>query len=285
MGVAGGKAVTALTPRGLRANLCEQDAARPPAPTKSLAVCGAFVYRGAVMRAIYIDESASPDGSEYYLAGLVVDAPALRHIERDMDRLVSDMARQSPGLPPDAEVHAYDVFHGKGEWAEVPVWMRVRVCTVVARIIRRSGARLVFRGVDIDALERRHAHPHPPHELVLAQLLCDIDARLGPEGALGDVGICHADEHHTADSGRRNLRQFKLSRVPGFTDRIIENIGDTIFFGPSHASRLLQAVDVATFFLNRDRNRVEGDERAAKAVERIVGDLREVTVREYDWVP
>lgn len=154
-----------------------------------------------------------------------------------------------------------------------------------AIFIDESGARMFFRCMDVTAQRRRYAQRFLAHELVLSQLISDIGKRLGPGRSLGMLGLCHADEHHSADSGRRNLRRFKIEAVAGRTERPITHIGDTIYFGPSHASRLLQTVDIATFFLNRVRHTTETDSRARRSMATIVGNIRAITVDEYVWTP
>lgn len=237
------------------------------------------------MRAIYLDESATTTGDRYYFGALVVDADAARRIETGLHDVCALVARHTPGFNIDAELHGVDVFHGKKEWRTVlPAW-RVKACELTVKCIRDSGAKLVFRGVDVAALRRKYRSPHPPHELVLAQILEDVDGRLGPGRQLGQLGICHADEHHTAASSRRNLRAFKTTQVKGYTTRPIRNIVDTIYFGPSDASRLLQAADVATFFHNRNENVQTRDPRAQRAMRRIMTAMEPATLRAYTWVP
>lgn len=90
------------------------------------------------MRAIYIDESASPDGREYYLGGLVVDAPALQHIENDLGKIAEMVSKNVAGVAPDIEIHAHEVFHGKAQWKRVPLALRVKVCESSARVLANS---------------------------------------------------------------------------------------------------------------------------------------------------
>jgi hypothetical protein len=94
-----------------------------------------------------------------------------------------------------------------------------------------------------------------------------------------------ADEHHAAISARRSLRNLKAAAVPGYTRDTLHRIADTIYFGPSHESKLLQAADVATFFINRDRTITERDPRALRSVAKIVANVRKITVSNYVWYP
>lgn len=176
------------------------------------------------------------------------------------------------------------MFHGRAAWANVPLVWRVKACDLVAKVLARSSALFIFRGVDLRALRASYSSPYPAHLLTLAHTLEDVHMRL--DGFDHDsLGLILADEHHAANDSRRSLRHFKLARVPGYTRRPLRRIADTIYYGPSHASRMLQAADVATYFLNRDRTIVESDPRSSKAVAKIAANVRSITVSEFVWSP
>lgn len=233
---------------------------------------------------IYLDESGR--GNKFYFFGaLIADAPAIQDIERGFNEIAGLIAANVAGFDPRTEFHAVDMFQGTSEWKQVPIAWRVKACDLAAKVLARSSARFIFRGVDIEGLERRYANPHPPHLLALAQVLEQADTFLGNEGSAPPIGLAHADEHHSAHSARRSLRDFKIARVPGYTTRQLHRIADTIYFGPSHESRLLQAADVATYFINRARTITEQDPRSSKAVAKIVKNIRSITAHEWVWSP
>ncbi|KQO62741.1 hypothetical protein ASF23_07230 [Curtobacterium sp. Leaf261] len=234
---------------------------------------------------IFIDESARDDAF-YFFGALMADADATRSIEAGLNRVAELVAADVPGFDTATEFHAVDMFHGEHGWKRVPVGWRVKACTLVAKIIARSGAVFVFRGVDLEALRLRYGqHAHPPHLLTLAQLLEAVNGRLGSIDRPDQLGLVLADEHHSAAGARRSLRNFKVESAPGWTKRPLDRIADTIYFGPSHESRMLQAADFATYFLNRSRTVPERDPRSAAAVARIAGLVRSVTIAEYVWCP
>lgn len=234
------------------------------------------------MRAVFIDESAR-DNDFYFFGGLIVDDSSIRAIESGLDGIGRLVAENVEGFDPLTGFHASDMFHGRGSWDAVPTAWRVKSCELVAKTLERSGAHFVFRGVDIRRQRARYARPFPPHLLTLAHLLEDIDR---PVGAHGDeVAVVLADDHHSAVSSRRNLVDFKIASVPGYTRGQLTNLADTLYFGPSYVSRLLQAADVATYFLNRSRTIDERSERSRTVVDRIAVRVRAVTVSEYVWSP
>ncbi|HWM35309.1 MAG TPA: DUF3800 domain-containing protein [Pseudolysinimonas sp.] len=233
------------------------------------------------MRAVYVDESAR-DTHYYFFGALIVDDAAARSIESGLDGIGKLVADNVAGFDPHTEFHGNEMFHGKKGWDAVPVAWRVKASELVAKVVERSGAEYVFRGINLVNHRARYITPYPPHMLTLAQLLEDVDGRIGRLG--GDVAIVLADDHHSAASSRRNLRDFKIGSVPGYTQGQLTNLSDTIYFGPSHASRLLQATDIATYFMNRKRTIVERDPRARAALERIVASVRQRLVSEYVWL-
>jgi hypothetical protein len=231
---------------------------------------------------VFIDESGR-DNKYYFFGGLIVDSDAARSVEEGLNSIAALLVENIPGFQRSTEFHATEMFHGAGCWKGVPIGWRVKACELVAKVIERSGGEFIFRGIDLDKLRARYIDPYPEHLLTLAHLLGEIDSRL--RDIHDDIAIVHADDHHSATNSRRRLVDFKIRRVPGYTQRRLTNLVDTIYFGPSHASRLLQAADVATFFLNRHRTIVEKDSRARDAVSRVAGRIRKATASEYVWTP
>jgi hypothetical protein len=237
------------------------------------------------VRLVSIDESARDD-DYYFFGALIADPAAVRSVEAGLDGVALMLSQQVDGFDPATEFHAVDMFHGNGAWNTVPLGLRVKACTLVAKVLERSSAAFIFRGVDLCALRQRYgARAFAPHLLTLAQLLEAVDERLRWLDEPDGLGLVLADEHHTASSARRSLRSFKSDRVRGLTKRPLGAIADTIYFGPSHESRLLQATDVATFFFNRELTVDERDQRSAAAVREITGRIRVITAAEYVWSP
>jgi hypothetical protein len=231
------------------------------------------------MRVVFVDESER-DGEVYFIGALVADAKAINHIQTSLDHIGKIVAEGHPKFDPASEFHAYDMFHGEGEWSTVAVPMRAKACVLAVKAIAKSGATFVCRGVDIRKLRDRYSNPYPVHELALAQALESADEWLTKRG---DHAIVVADEHHTAEDGRRRFRRMTLGPSAGYSARKITRLVDTLYFGPSHHSRLLQAADLATYFTNRLKT-VDREAPAARAsMRKIRESLESCTQRVYIW--
>src|SRR5690606_38320031 len=106
------------------------------------------------MRAIYLDESGNDD--YYYFGALIVDSGAIQSIERGLDGIGTLVSQNVPGFDPRSEFHGTDVFHGQHAWKGVPVAWRVKASHLVSKVLLRSGAEFIWRGLDLKAHRARY---------------------------------------------------------------------------------------------------------------------------------
>lgn len=229
----------------------------------------------------FLDESAR-GGQLYYMGALMVGAQEARTLERSLDAIVAAVVNDVPGFDPATELHGYEVFHQKDGWKDVPVWLTVKVCKQVAEAIHDSGAVFVFRGIDIQKLAAKYAHPHPAHGLALSHALESVQHVLNLDHTNESVLVL-ADEHHSAPDSRTRFRGMRAAAQKGYTSIPLSDLIDTIYFGPSNHSRLLQAADMATFLTNRSITITESHPAAKKAMQEIKGNLGKVTRFNYVW--
>jgi len=79
----------------------------------------------------------------------------------------------------------------------------------------------------------------------------------------------NADEIHTAERHRTKLRDYQIDEPSDVRWSRLDRIFDTLYFGPSKHSRLLQAADLLTYIYLRRATVKETSPRAAMANERI----------------
>nr|WP_274602953.1 DUF3800 domain-containing protein [Corynebacterium cyclohexanicum] len=232
----------------------------------------------------FIDESAR--GQQYYYMGaLIVGTSEALAIERSFNKIGDLAAKQVRGLHPTTEFHAYELFHGEGAWERVPVSLRVRLSRLLVKSIEDSGAKFIFRGIDIHAVRRKYVRPHEPHDLALCHALESVQRVITSDFTPSEHALVLADEHHSAPDSRSRFRSMKIDALSGFTNVQLSNLLDTIYFGPSDHSRLLQAADIATFFTNRYLTVTENHKNAVKVMAEIEKRLKSVTRYRYIWAP
>ncbi|MCX2749184.1 DUF3800 domain-containing protein [Arthrobacter sp. MI7-26] len=227
------------------------------------------------------DESAR-GGQLYYMGALMVGAEEARKLEKSLDAIVAAVVNDVPGFDPATELHGYEVFHQKEGWEGVPVWLAVNVCKQVAEAIHDSGAVFVFRGIDVQKLKDKYANPHPAHALALSHTLESVQRVLNLDHT-DESALVLADEHHTAPDSRTRFRGMRAAAQRGYTSIPLSDLIDTIYFGPSNHSRLLQAADMATFLTNRSVTIAERHPAAKKAMQEIKGNLDQATRFSYVW--
>lgn len=227
----------------------------------------------------YVDESYT--ASRFYLGAVLVDGAATHRIESGLEALVRRYAGRF-GLRDDTELHGYPMFQGAGVWRTVPVRVRINIYAAAMRILGTSGARVILRGMDVDRQRERYARPHPPHEVVLAHILEQIDSAAGASGA---HALVLADEVHNSERHRTSFRDFRTGGTPGYQSSTLARLLDTIHFAPSHHSRLLQAADLVTFLHRRRSTHEEGDPRAQAANDLIWAHVEPVVLHEWCWLP
>ncbi|MFH5879563.1 DUF3800 domain-containing protein [Arthrobacter sp. NA-172] len=167
-------------------------------------------------------------------------------------------------------------------WEHVPVWLTVKICKQVAEAIHDSGAVFVFRGIDVQKLKAKYTNPHPVHGLALSHALESVQRVLNLDHTDESVLVL-ADEHHTAPDSRTRFRGMRAAAQRGYTSIPLSGLMDTIYFGPSNHSRLLQAADMATFLTNRSVTITESHPAAKKAMQEIKSNLDKATRFSYVW--
>ena len=144
------------------------------------------------------------------------------------------------------------MFNGKDDWTAAPVGVRAWASQRAVELIAAHTPWFGFQGVDVDRLRQRPGwEDAKPHIVVSAQLLNRVHRRTSLRA---DGLLVIADDHHLRDDSRLTYRRMRAASVQGLSDGALDHLLDTMYFGPSNQSRLLQAVDVLTYFEQRRRH-------------------------------
>ncbi|MEV6707827.1 DUF3800 domain-containing protein [Micromonospora wenchangensis] len=194
----------------------------------------------------YVDESCT--ARVYWIGALLVPDTVAIPLSEALDRVMVDAAK-TYGVPADAELHGYEIFHGRRAWSGVPPRARIAVYRSAMEAIGTPGeVAIILRGVQREGLSRRYPNPRPAHEVVLSHLLERVD---GYAASKAEYALVIADEVPDQAGHRADLGRYRVSGTGGYRSRRLTRIVDTLHFAPSHVSRLVQAADLVTYLFQR----------------------------------
>ena len=232
----------------------------------------------------YVDESYNK--SFYYMTALLCPFEYVQDLASALDAVVARASRDYPNIAPDAELHGYEVFHGKGNWQALISMHRVRI-SIYSQVFTAIGSlpvHIIVRGVDRQRLEARYPALVHPHSIVLSHLLERIDEHAKN---LGDLALVIADEIGQDDQNqcRDELRLYRESGTYGYRGHRLTQIIDTLHFAPSKASRLVQAADMVAFLARRILCKEDNDSRAISANEELWAHIEPCVAHCWCWKP
>ena len=196
----------------------------------------------------YLDESgntglrADPDQPIHLIGCLLIEDVQIRALEDALAGVVSarfPLVCRRPGF----ELHAADVYGGSG-WAR-GVAPQVRVDTITEIVDAVSTHADSFSYFGVDKL-RSFANAHP-HRIAFQFLVENLEPYLQRKGALG---LLIADENHEVSQNLiDDFAIFKeFSTTWGYKSVKVQSIVDSVHFVQSHNNRIIQAVDMLTYF-------------------------------------
>jgi hypothetical protein len=197
----------------------------------------------------YIDETYRR-GEEFWISALVCPGDSIHAISTGLDAVVADAVKKF-GVPEDAELHGYELADGSGHWAVMKQMMRARISVYedTIDVIRSAPDLAWFRAA---LIERRvnWGDDNDPHDWALKFLLELINSRAA---ARDEYALCICDDVQNRDVYRKKLQHYRTYGTGGTQSTKLGRIADTLHFAPSCHSRMVQAVDMATYVLNKRR--------------------------------
>jgi Protein of unknown function (DUF3800) len=198
----------------------------------------------------YLDESFSKDW--YFMAALLCDGEGAQAIGAGLDAVVQK-AVGAYGVADDAELHGYELFQGEGWWSTVKPRARIGVYNQAFQVIADNSK----------ALERTNDYckSHGQHVLAIAD-------------EVGEQAV-----------HRLQLARYRKQGTDGYRSRRLTQFVDTLHFAPSHASRLIQAIDLVTFLYRRMATHTEADPRASRANTALWARVTPLIAHQHCWYP
>ncbi|MEU1813207.1 DUF3800 domain-containing protein [Micromonospora aurantiaca (nom. illeg.)] len=227
----------------------------------------------------YVDESFT--ARVYWIGALMVPDAVAIPLTEALDAVMADAAK-TYGVSADAELHGYEIVHGRKAWSGVPPRVRIAVYKAAMEAIGApEGVAIILRGVKREQLIKRYSYPRPAHEVVLSHLLERVDGYVASQE---EYALVIADEVQDQASHRADLSRYRVSGTGGYRSRKLTRIVDTLHFAPSHASRLVQAADLITYLFQRLE--LPGtDPRAARVNEQLWALVEQRRYHSWCWDP
>ncbi|MGR6092249.1 DUF3800 domain-containing protein [Brevibacterium sp. CSND-B09] len=217
----------------------------------------------------FIDESER-DGEYYFLGALLATDRQMELIETSLDGLLAEFAGPHVNVTTAAEFHGYEMMQRRGKWKRVPLRVVGNIYVRALEAISASGASFYFEGIDVRALRERYIHPWQPRDVAMSHLLEKIDEHAG---RLRSTVYLHADEHHTADDHREQLNFAQQNGIYGYKPSRLRNCHSDFKFLESKTSRCVQAADLVTYILNREKTATEKSDQALALKRRMIAGL------------
>lgn len=226
----------------------------------------------------YVDESFKP--SHFSVGALIGTDQQIHNLRQGLDKVCGEIVFDFDA-PMGAELHGYEIFHGKDDWESlhdqppnrIGVYHRVidaiAESEVTIKIVRIDSAALKARQ-DTENYPRRDSREEVAWRFLLQRISTHCDLNEG-------LGLVIADEGSRDEERRSEFESFRTSGTPGdYRKTSLDRLIDTVHFAPSDRSRPLQAIDCALFIAQREyENRQAGkaDEASGRAVSEIAKKL------------
>ena len=202
------------------------------------------------MHLIYFDENKHSNDSPYFFIGgyLVSEEYAIR-----LDDRLTEIQKSFFGstlLVKKHEFHGKDMFHGKGNYKQVPCATRMQLFADLVQVY--IDFKLPIRIVRINVIKHnnKYSMPYPIYRLGLMLVLermCDyLDS-------CDEIGMVHGDiEKDELSKAVQDFSSFKFNgKTPMYFGRPLGRLVDTVHFTHSHHSRFLQLADVLIYLVGR----------------------------------
>lgn len=195
---------------------------------------------------VLIDESADTD--VYRIGAMVMRAGPRRLLRVDLDQ-VMQRAQDTFGVTASTELHAVEMYQGKGEWSRLQPRERIAVYGWALEAIAFHADAFLFEAVDREAFRLQNAGPHDnEHEAALQRTLEVIQHRAVERR---QAAFVYADQCRFAASVVRSLEQSKRRDAVKGTGGVLFDRILHIEFVDSAANRQIQAIDLVTYLKQR----------------------------------
>jgi len=162
-------------------------------------------------------------------------------------------------LPSHTELHACDIFVGKGAFRRKPRSARIRLIAEVLELVPTHGLRIIWAAIHKQSFHRMYHKPAfpadlmHPHDLAF-MLVAERCQRFLTESSPDECGLFIADESPGCERMlRSSLREYQTHGAHIGPTAPMDRLLDTVHFVDSAESPFIQIADFCAYFARRDR--------------------------------
>ncbi|MBS1846399.1 MAG: DUF3800 domain-containing protein [Actinobacteria bacterium] len=201
------------------------------------------------MHLLYVDESGKSGPRDYtqpwyVLGGLILPEEKWKAAERDLNEAIDAVV--PPPRSDDWELHMTLIAHRKKHFSSMPEADRFSLVDAVFDVMEWHDLKLIFVAIDKEKHQKKYARPDPVERFAYMLMLERFNYCAGRQNA---IGLVVADEQKEVELSTRKAHS--RYRRDGTGMSRIDHVIETPFFTPSHWSRPLQMIDVATYYVAR----------------------------------
>lgn len=202
----------------------------------------------------YMDEAY--DADRYRLTSLLVEHHRVNDLQRQLRDVVTD-AIKGFGVSIDAELHGWEIYKGRGDWASMGKAHRGRIAVYrrAFEVLAAGECQIVVCGLDRRSEPGRHNWPSIAHRQIAVDAIAHLQAVCVDRD---DHVLVVADEHEAQDGMNVDVRCLQES-APDY--RVI----DTVHFVRSCSTPLVQAADLVCYVVRRAEAEQDDRSRAVNA--------------------
>lgn len=206
------------------------------------------------MRLIYFDEVKYHPSTQprHWIGALSIESQQVAEIEGRLNT-ASEKLFGTKRLSRETEFHAVDMVHGKAQFKGRSIEDRLSALEEIFAIASMDG----IRRISVSVLPEKMIVPNSASEKAFVFFVerAELDlAKSKDNGILiGDLDTEYADE------GVSNLSLFRDKGTPYHFGKSIDRILDSVYFIPSHHSRLIQLADAYAYALQLMSSPPDGD--------------------------
>jgi len=198
---------------------------------------------------LYLDESGKSGPTDYtqpwyVLGGLILPEEKWQAVETDLNSAIEQVV--SSPRPDDWELHMSLIAHRKKHFSKMSTEDRFALVDAVFDVLDWHNLKLIFVGIDKEKHRDKYAYPEPVERVAYMLMLERFNYCVGRQNA---IGLVVADEQKEVELSTRKAHSRYRRFGTGMAQ--IDHVIETPFFTPSHWSRPLQMIDVATYYVAR----------------------------------